>query len=152
MEKIETDQRAAIWNYCLSTEQGEEDSFSASPEGPPVLVKEEPVETDEMSPPLSECSETGRLRCRGRKSETPKLITGPGIKRSKRLSCQKQSRSTPPELDENPSLKQHISVQKVRSAKANYLCAFDKLGYGKGLHVLGKRESEDGKLDYLISW
>ena len=154
MEKIESDQRAAIWNYCLSTEQGEDlgESTAPSPDGPPVLVKEEPVDPGDMSPPLSECSETGRARGRPRKSETPQLITGPGIKRSKRLSLQKQSRSAPPELDENPSLKQQISVQKVRSTKANYLCAFDKFGYGKGMYVLGKRETNDGKLDYLISW
>ena len=156
MEKIETEQRAAIWNYCLSTEGAEDDSFSTLPDGPPVLVKEEPVEpvqmSGDMSPPLSETSETSHNRGRSKKSDTPKLISAPGIKRSKRLSCQKQTRNTPPQLDENPSLGQQISVQKVRSAKANYLCAFDKLGYGKGMYVLGKRENDEGKLDYLISW
>lgn len=152
LEKIETVQRTAIWQYVQSKDNDDDDNISVSPDGPPVLVKEEPVEAiPDMSPPLSEISEASNQRGRSRRSNTPKLINAAGLKRSRRISCQKLN-NLPPNLEQTVPAKPEISVTKVRSAKANYLCAFDKLGYGKGLHILGKRETNEGKLDYFISW
>ena len=156
MERIENEQRTAIWRYCQLKDEAQladnEDNTSVALDGPPVLVKEEPVEeVTDMSPPLSGITEASSQRDRGRKSKTPRLTQSTGLKRSKRLSSQKLPRNTPPNLEQNLPVTQEISVRKVKSARANYLCAFDKLGYGKGLYILGKRETE-GKLDYMISW
>ena len=156
-EKIESHQRSLVWQSFNPTEKyqsqlTDDDSASVALDGPPVLVKEEPVEMMDMSPPLSEISETSSIRGRGRKSNTPKLTQSAGLKRSKRLSFQKHSRNSPPDLEQNLPVKYEISVKKVKRAKANYLCAFDKLGYAKGLYVLGKRESETGTMDYMVSW
>ena len=142
--------RGKIWDsyQChMEEKSGTLACEDISLEGPPVLERVEPV--------IPECANDSLpmpvIQDRKKKDKREAL---PETEKEVKAGCRRSSRklSNPPNILDLQSEKTGINVKQVKSADGNYFCAYDRLGFGQGFHILGKRVNGKGAVEYLIDW
>lgn len=162
--KQRCEHRTKIWNKCkaMGTDADSLMDDGSSEDGPPVLEKVEPVipvSTLNGTPPMPEIqkkqqkagsttsTENGDSVNESNPNKGNNSVGRRRFRKSKARSC------LPPDVSDGDSMDKadDISVKHVKSLE-NYFCAFDKTGYGKGFHMMGKSCDTEGEVNYMIKW